>query len=63
MDKDKAVEIMLNSFNEDTRQMCKQYGMSDEETEQKIQESQQSLYFLLSNAYDKISEVKVNANV
>ena len=59
MDKDKVVEIMLDSFNEDTRMMCQQYGMSEEDIENKIQESQMSLVFLLSNAYDKLDELKV----
>ena len=58
MDKDTAIEIMLNSFNEDTEKMCKQFGMPDEEIAQKIIESQQSIYFLLSNAYDKLEEAK-----
>ena len=56
MKKDKAIEIMLNSFNEDTRGMCAQIGMSEEETEQKINEGQVSLVFLLSNAYDRLQE-------
>ena len=57
--KDEVIEIMFESFNNDTRQMGKQFGMSEEEIEQKLQESQQSLYFLLSNAYDKLIEAKV----
>jgi hypothetical protein len=32
--------------------------MTDEELEQKIQESEQSLLFMLSNAYDKVEEAK-----
>jgi len=58
MDKDKAIEIMINSFNEDTEQMCKQFGMSDQEITQKITESQPSIYYLLSNAYDKLEEAR-----
>ena len=59
MNKDKVLQIMLDSFNEDTRMMCDQQGMSTEEAEHKIQESQQSLLYLLSNAYDKLDELKV----
>ena len=59
VDKDKVVQIMLDSFNEDTKMMCQQFGMSEEETENKIQEGQMSLVFLLSNAYDKLEELKI----
>jgi hypothetical protein len=58
MDKDTAVAIMLNSFNDDTKAMCQNAGMSEEEADQKINENQMSLYFLLSNAYDKLEEAK-----
>jgi|APGre2960657404_1045060.scaffolds.fasta_scaffold12776_6 hypothetical protein len=59
MDKDKALDIMLASFQEDTRVLGKNVpGMTDEELEQKIQESEQSLLFMLSNAYDKVEEAK-----
>ena len=56
MTKDEVVDLMLNSFNDNTREMCKNFGMSDDETEQKINESQPSLVYLLSNAYDKLKE-------
>ena len=59
MDKDKVLQIMLDSFNEDTRMMCKQQGMSSQETEDKIQESQMGLLYLLSSAYDKLDDLKV----
>lgn len=59
MDKDKAVEIMLKSFQEDTKVLAKNIpGITDEEIDQKIQESEQSLLFMLSNAYDKVEEAK-----
>ncbi len=56
MTKDEVVDLMLNSFNEDTRSMCLHLGMSEKETEEKIYESQASLIFLLSNAYDKLQK-------
>ena len=59
MNKEEIVEIMLDSFNNDTRMMCLQHGMSEKETESKIQESQMSLALLLSNAYDKLDDLKV----
>ena len=56
MTKDDFVEIMFNSFAEDTLAMCKQYGMSDEDAHAKISESVQSLLFLISNSYDRLQE-------
>lgn len=59
MDRDKAIQIMLESFQEDTRVLSKNVpGMTDEEIEQKIQESEQSLLYMLSNAYDKVEEAR-----
>ena len=59
MDKDKALEIMLKSFQEDTRILAKNIpGITEDEIEQKIQESEQSLLFMISNAYDKVEEAK-----
>lgn len=59
MDKDKALQIMLESFQEDTKVLAKNIpGITDEEIDQKIQESEQSLLFMLSNAYDKVEEAK-----
>lgn len=59
MTKDEVVDLMLNSINDDTRMMCVQFGMSPEETDNKIAESQNSLYFLLSNVYDKMKESNI----
>lgn len=56
MDKSKIVAEMLESFNNDNRLMAKQVGMSDEEIESNIQQSQQTLEFLLSNAFEKVKE-------
>jgi hypothetical protein len=59
MTKEEVIQIMLDSFNEDARMMGLYSGMSEEETEDKIRESQMSLAFLLSNAYDKLEELKI----
>jgi hypothetical protein len=54
--KTETVAIMLNSLNEDNRNICLQNGMSEEEVERNIEQSQQSLNFMLSNMYDKLKE-------
>ena len=54
MTKDEALKMMLDSINEDNRQMCLHNGMSDEEMEKQIEQSQPSLVFILGNIYDKL---------
>jgi hypothetical protein len=54
--KTETVAIMLNSLNEDNRNICLQNGMSEEEVDRNIEQSQQSLNFMLSNMYDKLKE-------
>lgn len=54
MDKMEAVKLMLDSFNEDNRAMAAAAGMSPETVEDNISKSQDSLTYLLSNAYDKL---------
>ena len=56
MTKDEALKIMLDSINEDNRQMCQHAGMSDEDTEKQIEQSQPSLVFILGNIYDKLNQ-------
>ena len=59
--KTETVALMLNSLNEDNRNLCLQAGMDPEEVERNIQQSQQSLDFMLSNIYDKLKEVNIIA--
>lgn len=59
--KTETVAVMLNSLNEDNRSFCLQSGMSEEETERNIEQSQQSLNFMLSNMYDKLKEASLIA--
>lgn len=56
MDKEEFVEIMFTSFNDDTLAMCKQSGMTEDEAYLKMNESAQSLLFLLSNGYEKLKQ-------
>lgn len=56
MTKEEAVTIMLNSINEDNRAMGLQAGISSEEMENQIAQSQPSLGFMMSNIYDRLKE-------
>lgn len=54
MTKEEAINIMLESINSDNREMGKQAGISDEDMENQINQSQPSLSFMMSNIYDKL---------
>ncbi len=56
MTRDEVVKIMLDSINEDNRQMCQHAGLSDEEADKQIEQSQPSLVFILGNIYDKLNQ-------
>ena len=61
MTKDEVLKIMIDSINEDNRQMCQHAGMSDEDTEKQIEQSQPSLVFIFGNIYDKLNQAGVLA--
>jgi hypothetical protein len=54
MNKQDALKLMIQSMNDDNRQLCEMTNMSNDETEALIEKSQQSLQFMLSNIYDKL---------
>lgn len=54
MTKDEAVELMLESFNSDNRMMGLGNGMAEDEVDKFIEQSQPSIQYMLSNAYDKL---------
>ena len=61
MTKDEVLKIMIDSINEDNRQMCQHAGMSDDDTEKQIEQSQPSLVFIFGNIYDKLNQAGVLA--
>lgn len=61
MTKDEIIKIMLDSINEDNRTMCLHNGMSEEDTNKQIEQSQPSLVFIFGNIYDKLKDAKVIA--
>lgn len=56
MTKEEAVNIMLNSINEDNRAMGIQAGLNAADLEKQIEQSQASLGFMMSNIYDKLKD-------
>jgi hypothetical protein len=56
MEKDEVIYMMLQSVNNDNRELGKKSGMADADVESQIQQSQPSLTFILSNVYEKLKE-------
>jgi hypothetical protein len=61
MTKEQAIEIMMDSINSDNKQFCLDNGMSEEEADKNIQNSQMSLGVMMSNIYDKLVDAKIIA--
>ncbi len=61
MTKDEVINIMLESINTDNRAMGLQAGISAEDMETQIAQSQPSLGFMMSNIYDKLKDSGVIA--
>lgn len=56
MNREEALTLMLNSINDDNRDMCLKAGMSESDAESQIAQSQPSLYLILGNMYDKMKD-------
>lgn len=56
MEKDEVIYMMLQSVNNDNRELGKKSGMSEADVESQIQQSQPSLTFILNNVYEKLKE-------
>jgi len=56
MNKEELVDFMLESINEDNRQICRSNNMPEDQIDQMITQSQQSLIFMISNLVGKMKE-------
>lgn len=61
MTKEEAVNIMLESINADNLALGLQAGLEEAVLKSQIEQSQQSLSFMMGNIYDKLKEVKTIA--
>ena len=59
MNEQEVIKMMLESINEDNRAICAQNGMSAEDIDTQIENSQSSLMFMLSNVYEKLKDAGV----
>lgn len=56
MTKDEILQFMLESINEDNRQICKRGMMPDDQIEKSIKESEPALMVIVGSLYNKMKE-------
>jgi len=56
MTKEEAISVMLESINADNLALGLQAGLNEADLKAQIEQSQQSLNFMMSNIYDKLKE-------
>lgn len=56
MNKEELIDFMIESINEDNRQICRRNNMGEAEIEAMITQSQQGLIFMISNLVGKMKE-------
>ncbi len=56
MNKKEAVALMLNSINEDNKDLCLKSGMSEADADSQIAQSQPTLSLILDNMYDRMKD-------
>lgn len=54
MTKEEAIDIMMDSINADNLALGIQAGLNEAALKTQIEQSQQSLGFMMSNIYDKL---------
>ena len=56
MKKEEILQLMLESINEDNRQICKRGMMPDDQIEKMIKESEPSLMVIVESLYNKMRQ-------
>jgi hypothetical protein len=59
MNKEEVVKIMIDGFIEDMRLLYSNAGISDEESEQHIEQGRMSFELMSSNMYDRLLEKSI----
>ena len=58
-DKKQVITFMVESMNKDNLELGLKSGMSEDNIKKQIQNSQQTLMFMMSNIYDKLVEANL----
>jgi hypothetical protein len=61
MTKEEIVKFIIESINLDNREICTRGNMDPEQIEKSIENSQQSLNYIVGNLYDRLKEKQIIA--
>ena len=61
MNETEAIDFMYNAFIEENRELAHRSGMSDEDFNNQMSQSEQSLRYMFSNVYAKMKEASLIA--
>jgi hypothetical protein len=56
MTKEEVMNIMIESINEDNRQICRRGQMPEDQIEKSIKESAPAILLIVGSLYDKLKE-------
>lgn len=56
MTEEQVIAFMVDSVNKDNRELCDRAGMSKEEADSSIEQSQPSLNLLMTNLHSRMKE-------
>jgi hypothetical protein len=59
MNREEIVALMVESLQNDNREICKQNGMAEAEVEESIAKSMQTIDYMMNNIYSKLVEKEV----
>jgi|LakMenEpi03Aug12_release.lakeMendotaPanAssembly.Ray.scaffolds.fasta_scaffold3045413_1 hypothetical protein len=62
MNKEEVIKLIVNSINQDNREMSERGGMDKNEIEKQIERSQPTLTYMAESLYNKLIENKVIQN-
>ena len=62
MNKEEIINLMVESINQDNREICERGGMDKDQIEKQIEQSQPSLAYMAESLYNKLIEKEIIKN-
>ena len=62
MNKEEIINLMVESINQDNRELCERGGMDKDQIEKQIEQSQPSLAYMAESLYSKLIEKEIIKN-
>ena len=59
--KEEIISLMTEKFQEHNRDLCRQFGMSEDEISQRVDQAEQTIMFLLTSVYEVLESENIIA--